>query len=57
MTTREERGILRKVKTKKPRLSAPKLVAELFTEHEKNGIGTNYLPNHKKTRVKQPKKK
>ena len=34
MTTREERGILRKVKTK-PRLSAPKLVAELFTENEK----------------------
>ena len=34
LTTREERGILRKVKTK-PRLSAPKLVAELFTEHEK----------------------
>ena len=33
-TTREERGILRKVKTK-PRLSAPKLVAEHFTEYEK----------------------
>ena len=34
LTTREERGILRKVKTK-PRLSVPKLIAELFTEHEK----------------------
>ena len=36
--TREERGILRKVKTK-PRLSAPKLVAELFTKHEKTVSG------------------
>ena len=34
LTTREERGILRKVNTK-PRLCAPKEVAELFTEHEK----------------------
>ena len=32
LTTREERGILRKVKTK-PRFSAPKLVTELITEH------------------------
>ena len=34
LKTREEPGILRKVKTK-PRFSAPKLVDELFTEHEK----------------------
>ena len=34
LTTRGERGILKKVKTK-PRLSAPQLVAELFAEPKK----------------------
>ena len=34
LMTREERGILRKVKTKPP-LSVLKLIAEPFTEHEK----------------------